>query len=219
MTEALVNAVAQEKLAEVETLVKNLADAEGKLEIGYAKLAYLLRDVSEQRYWLGTYDSFGEFIAHISGTYNIGKSQLYNYLSTARDLGDGVTEEQLNQMGISKALALRDAKNASGTIPQNVLTAALDPKVTVKDIRKLLYDAGTITKPEDGTWCDLDFSCYVSDEERKEINDAANAARHMDPPVDEKQKDFMQRKEILLRFSREFLAAYADSVIEGGRGI
>jgi hypothetical protein len=66
---------------------------------------------------------------------------------------------------------------------------------------------------------DLDYSCYVTDEERKEINDAANAARHMDPPIDEKSKEFMQRKEILLRFSREFLAAYSDDVIEGGRGI
>ena len=218
MTEILMNVVAQEKLQQVETLVAKLAAAEGQLELGYASLAYLLSDVSEHRYWDGTYKSFGEFINHISSAYNIGKSQLYNYLATARDLGDGVTEDQLNTMGISKALALRDAKNATGAIPPNVLTAALDPKVTVKDIKRLLYDAGTITAPEDGSWMDLDASCYCTEEERREINDAANAARHIDPPVSESQKEFFQRKEIMLRFAREFLAANADQIIDGGRG-
>jgi len=219
MNEALMNVVAQEKLAEVETLVSKLAAAEGQLEKGYAHLAFLLRDVSENRYWDGSFKSFGEFLSQLSERYNLGKSQLYNYLSAARELNGAVTEEQLNTMGISKALALREAKNATGVIPENVLTAALDPKVTVKDIKKLLFDAGVLVKPEDGTWIDLDFSCYVTEEEKREINDAANAARHMDPPIDEKSKEFMQRKEILLRFAREFLAEYADQIIDGGRGV
>ena len=219
MTEILMNVVSQEKLQEAEALVAKLAAAEGQLELGYAKLAHTLADISEHRYWDGTYKSFGEFIQHISDTYNLGKSQLYSYMATARDLGDSVTEDQLNTMGISKALALREAKNATGTIDPTVLTAALDSTVTVKQMKKLLYDAGTITAPEDGSWMDLDCSCYVTDEERKEINDAANAARHMDPPIAETQKDFQQRKEVLLRFAREFLAAYADSVVDGGRGL
>lgn len=208
MIEILMNVVAQEKLAAAETLIKTLAAAEGQLELGYAKLAHTLADISEQRYWIGTYESFGQFIQHISDTYNLGKSQLYSYMAAARDLGDSVTEEQMNTMGISKALALRSAKNESGTIPSVVLDRALDPKVTVKDIRKLLYDAGTITKPEDGTWMDLDFSCYCTDEERAEINEARKAAMRTDPPVSESLPDHMQRKEVMLRFSREFLAAY-----------
>ena len=208
MTEVLMNVVAQEKLAATETLVKTLAAAEGQLELGYAKLAHALAEISEFRYWQGAYKSFGEFVQHISDTYNLGKSQLYSYMAAARDLGDSVTEDQMNTMGISKALALREAKNSTGEIPPAALTAALDPTVAVKDIRKLLYDAGTITKPEDGTWYDLDYSCYVTDEERAEINDAARAARRMDPPISESLPDHMQRKEILLRFSREFLATY-----------
>ena len=207
--EALMNVVAQEKLVAAETLVKTLAAAEGQLELGYAKLAHALAEISEQRHWIGTYKSFGEFIQHISDTYNLGKSQLYSYMAAARDLGDSVTEDQMNAMGISKALALREAKNSTGIIPSVVLDRALDPAVTVKDIRKLLYDAGTITKPEDGTWCDLDFSCYCTDEERAEINDAQKAARRTDPPISESLPDHMQRKEILLRFAREFLGAHA----------
>lgn len=207
--EALMSVVAQTKLAEVETLVAKLAAAEGQLEVGYAKLAYLLDDVAQHRHWDGTYKSMGEFMDHISTTFNISKAQLYNYRAAAHDLGDSVTEEQMNTMGISKALALRQAKNNTGSIPQNVMDAALDTTVTVKDIRKLMYDAGTITKPEDGTWMDLDFSCYVSDEERAEIADAQKAAIQMDPPISQALREFQQRKEILLRFAREFLAAYA----------
>lgn len=219
MTESEALAVSHEKLQEVESLVQQLAAAEKTLENGYAKLAFLLEDVAENRYWHGTYESFGDYIEHISNNYQIGKSQLYNYRAAARDLEGAVTPEQMDTMGISKALALREAQKSSGTIPENVLTASLDPKVTVKDIRKLLFDAGHIVKPEDGTWMDLDFSCYVSDSERDEINEAANAARHVDPVVQESLAPFTQRKEILLRFAREFLAAYADSVIEGGRGL
>lgn len=219
MTEAIVSLVAQEKLQEVEILVQKLSIAEGELEKGYAHLAFLLRDVSEKRYWLGQHKSFGDFLNYLSVTFNLGKSQLYSYLSTARELGDSVTETQLNEMGINKAKTLRDAKSQSGSIPLNVIEAATRPEVTVKGLKKMLFDAGTITEPQDGVWCDLDFSCYLSEDEKAEVLDAANAARHIDPPVDEKQKDFLQRKEILLRFAKEFLAAYADQVIEGGRGL
>lgn len=217
-TEALMNVAAKAKLEEVETLVSNLAAAEGLLEAGYAKLAFLMNEVSANRYWTGTYGSFGEFLNHLSEKFNLKKSQLYNYLSVARELGGIVTEDQLNTMGISKALALREAKLTSGTVPESVIEAALNPTTTIKDVKKMLYDEGHAPKPEDSSWMSLDFSCYVSDSEREEINNACNAARHTDPPISPTLKDFMQRKQILLRFAREFLGAYSGDVIEGGQG-
>lgn len=207
--EALMNVVSQEKLQQTEALVAKLAAAEGQLELGYAKLAHALADISEHRHWMGTYKSFGEFVDHISNTYNLGKSQLYSYMAAARDLGDSVTEDQLNTMGISKALTLRTAKNSTGTVDPTVLTAALDSKVTVKDMKKLLYDAGTITRPEDGTWCNLDFSCYYTPEERATVDDACKSARREDPPISESIPEHMQQKEILLRFAMSFLSTCA----------
>lgn len=219
MPESEALAIGREKLLEVEELVKRLSAAEELLEKGYAKLGFLLEGVAEQRHWIGSYDSFGDFLTHISETYNVGKSQLYNYRSAVRDLSGAVTEEQLDQMGISKALALRGAQNATGTVPENVLTAALDPTVTVKDVKKLLFEASHLATPEQGTWRDADFSCYFTDEEWNLVNSAANALRHADPPIDEKLPTFMQRKEILIRASQEVLAAYADKVVDGGRGL
>lgn len=219
MNETLNTAVAQERLQEVETLVSKLADAEGLLEAGYAKLAFMLKDVSEHRYWQGKYKSFGEFLNSIQERYHLGKSQLYSYLSTARDLAGQLDEDQLNFMGISKAMVLRDATNASGKVSEEVISAALNPNVTTKDLKKLLYDAGSLQEPEEGIWTDLEFSTYLTPEEHKTILDAFNAARHTDPPINEKTKDSVQRKEILLRICQEFLAAYADDVVEGGRNL
>lgn len=212
MTEILMNVVASEKLVEVETLVSKLAAAEGLLEAGYAKLAFLLRDVSEQRYWDGSYKSFGEFLNHLSDKFKLGKSQLYNYLSTARDLGGDVTEEQLNIMGISKALALREAKNTTGTIPENVLTAALDPTVTVKDIKRLLFESNHLPELEQGTWFDAEMEFYVTAEERAEILQAFDIAMKVDPPISEKQKTYGQKKEIMLRLCREFIGTWEQEV-------
>lgn len=219
MTQALVNQVAIQKLAEVETLVGQLSNAENELEKGYAHLAFLLKEVSEKRYWEGEHESFGDYLGHLSQTYNLGKSQLYSYLSTARDLNGDVTEAQLNSMGISKALAVRGQKNATGSISGTVMEAALDPQVTVRDIKKLIFEETNAAPTEDSAWMDLDMSCYVSDEERREIQDAANAARHLDPPINDELKTHQVRKEILLRFAREFLGQYSDAIIEGGRNL
>lgn len=206
MNEAIATMQAQEKLQEVEQLVGTLAGAENQLEAGYAKLAYLLRDVSENRYWDGFYESFGDYLDSLKSKYSLGKTSLRNYFYAAKDLGDDVTKEQLNEMGISKALALRQAKNSLGTLPPSLLTAALDPKTGAKDIKRLLYES--TGEPEPGTWFDLDFSCFVTTEEKQEIQDAMKAARRIDPPINEDLKPSQQYKEVLLRFAREFLAAY-----------
>ena len=219
MPESEALAIGLEKLKEVEELVGRLANAEALLESGYAKLGYLLEEVAEARHWVGSYDSFGDFLTHISDTYSVGKSQLYNYRSVVRDLAGAVTPDQLDEMGISKALALRGIQNATGSIPENALAAAIDSKVTVKDLKKLLFEASHMAQPEDGTWRDADLSCYYTEEEWLVVNSAANAARHIDPPVDEKLPAFMQRKIILIRLAQEFLAANADKVVDGGRGL
>lgn len=217
VTEMVNVSLAQEKLDEVEKLSANLAAAEGQLEVGYARLAFLLKEVSENRYWEGTYNNFGAFLNNLQVKFKLGKSQMYNYLSTAKELQHQLGEAELNQMGISKALVLRDARAASGQdVPQKVVEQALDPKVTVKDLRRLLYDSGTLEKPEEGKWFDLDFSGYYTEEEIETLRDAANAARHTDPPISEKLAEHVQRKSIAYRWAQNFLATFPDDVVEGG---
>lgn len=201
-------AVAQEKLAEVEQLSAKLAAAEGQLETGYAKLAFLLKEVSENRYWRGAYKNFGEFLNNLQEKFQLGKSQLYNYLSTAKELQQ-LGEGDLNTMGISKALVLRDVRATSGhDVPESLVKQALDPKVTVKDLKKMLYDAGTLTKPEEGTWRDFDLSGYYTDEEWETVKSVLEIAKKVDPPIDERKTEHTQRKEIFLRMAMEFIGTW-----------
>lgn len=219
MSEALAVALAQTKLIEIETLAAKLGAAETMLESGYGQLAFLLKDVRDNKYWIGTYDSFGDFMLHLRDTHNLGKSQLYKYMFTATELGALVTPEQLSQMGIAKAVALSDAKEQGGEISEATLAAATDPKVTVKDLKKMLFEENHSLPPEDGTWRDCGFEFYATDEEWALLNAAANAARHTDPVTSEKLEPFMQLKDVLLKWAGEYYGAHAANEVEGDKGL
>jgi hypothetical protein len=219
MTEAIVNVLAQTKLAEVEELAAKLGAAETMLEAGYGQLAFLLKETRDSKYWIGTYDSFGDFLEHLRATHNLGKSQLYKYMFTASELGGIVTPEQLSAMGISKAVALSDIKAQDGEISDAVLAAATDPKVTVKDLKKMLFEANNTLPPEDGEWLDCGFAFYATDEERALLNAAANAARFTDPVTSEKLAPFMQLKDILLKWAGEYYGAHAANEVPGAKGL
>jgi hypothetical protein len=214
MTEALINAEAQNKLQEVYELVGKLAKAESQLEYGYAKLAFLLHEVATYKYWVGAFESYGDFLSKIQETYGVSKSQLYNYRSAAAELEGAVTVEQLNTMGISKALVLRSAKKNTGAIPDGVLDQAVDKNVSVQDLKQLLYDAKAIEKPEDGKWVTLDFSSYYTEEEAATLKDGLSAAFRGDPAIPETLPKMIRMKQALLKFVTEFLGAHAKDAVE-----
>lgn len=203
----------QTRLSEVETLLGQLATAERQLETGYGKLAYLLKDVSDNRYWVGHYISWGEYLEYLADRYRIGRAQLYSYLGAARDLEGDASEADLTQMGIEKAKVLRKVKNTTNTLPENALKNALDPKVTVKDLKRLLFTAANIQE-ESGEWMDLNFQFFVTPEERATLQDAINAAIHTDPVIQNTLPEPVRMKEIALRFAQEYLASHAESVVE-----
>jgi hypothetical protein len=220
ISETLVNAAAQSALSEVETLAAKLGAAESQLEMGYGTLAVRLFDISKNRYWdCGAYKNFGEFMSHLTEKYKIGRAQLYSYLSSARELEGAVTEAELSQMGISKALVLRDAVKNGDALPVNALPAALDAKVTVKALRKLLFESGNLMADEDGAWLDCGFEFIVTEEQRATLHAAANAARHTDPVTKEDIKPFAQNLDIALKWATEFLSTYSKNIVDGGKGL
>lgn len=219
MTEAIVTTEAQTKLAEAEAMAAKLGVAESQVERGWGLLACRLKDISENRYWEVSYKSFGEFLAHLRDTHNLGRAQLYNYISSARELAGVVTEDQFTSMGISKAMVLRDAKTANPILPADAVAKALDPDVTAKELKKILFESNNLPTPEEGSWVDLGFEFMVTDEERQVLQAAANAARHTDPPVKDTLKPSAQAKEIALRWAMEYLGGHADNLVEGGKGL
>ena len=204
--------VQTEALNKVEALAKRLGIAEVALEHGYAEFAAALLNVQENRFWEGEFESWGKYIEHITQTYNLGKAQLYHKVAVVRQLQGMVEPQDLTNMGISKASVLADAARLNnGILPNEAIAAAQDEKATVKDLKKKVNEILNVAQPEDGEWMDLGFAFYVTEEEKTELQEAMAAARQQDPVISNTLKDFMQRKEIALRWARDFLATYSST--------
>lgn len=216
---AIVTTESQTKLAEVESLAAKLGAAEAQLEHGYGKLAFMLKECSEQRWWEGSFDSFGAFLNHLKESHGVGRASLYGYLKTAKELDGQVSADQLSEMGISKAQILSAYKDNGAVITDDTVETALNPKVTAKELREILFTTNNPAPQEEGKWLSLDFEFYVTEEERLVLDSAANAARHMDPPIKDSLSKSGQNKEIALRWAQEFLAEYSKDVVEGGKGL
>ena len=196
-------------LNKVNELAEKLGQAEAVLEGGYAELATALLAVRENRFWQGKHESWGEYLNSVSETYKLGRAQLYHKISVVKELQGVVEPQHLSEMGIAKAGVLADAHRASGGagVPKELIARARDEKVTVKQLKQAIAEA-THAAPEDTGWIDLGMSFYVTEEERKELQEAEKLALSVDPPVSTTIKDFMQKKEVALRWAREFLATY-----------
>ncbi len=205
------NSLAGSTLAAIDELVSKLAFAEQRLEHGYAQLGFLLSEVSEKNYWKGGYKSFSEYIAQLGDKFSLGRTQLYSYLGTVRELKDYVSEQDLAQIGIGKAQELAKAVKSSGVGPSaEIIKEAVKTSCSVKDVRKLLYDSKQVEVQEDGTWLDLDMSGYVTEDQKLLILSAFKAADRTDPVIQPTVKASARNIERLTRFAMEYLAAHSE---------
>lgn len=198
-------------LAQIDKLVYDLSAAEANLEQGYATLGWLLTEVSENKLWQGKFESFGSYMIDLGSRFNRGRTSLYGYMSTVRDLKDYVSSKQLTEMGVSKAGELRRAVKATGTAPTpEILEKAVQPSVSVKDVRKLLYDTKQVGESEPGEWLDLDMSGFVTPDQKLLILSAFKAADRTDPVIQPTMKSSARNIERLTRFAMEYLNAHAE---------
>lgn len=199
-------------LSKVEDLAYKLGKAETALEHGYAEFAAALLVVQENHYWDSQFESWGKYMEYITQEHHLGKAQLYHKVAVVRQLQGLVEPQDLTNMGISKASVLADAARLNnGVLPNEAIAAAQDDKATVKDLKKKVNEILNVAQPEDGEWMDLGFAFYVSEEEKVELQEAMAAARQQDPVISNTLKDFSQRKEIALRWARDFLATYSST--------
>src|SRR5579859_161085 len=176
-------AVALNALRNVEKLAEALGAAESQLERGYAELAAAILEVQEKRYWEGSHSSWKEYIEFISRKFHMGRSQLYHKISVVKQLEGVVEPKDLTDMGISKASVLADAHRLHGEIPDSAVESAKNSTVTVKELKKSLAEALHTPEQESMEWFDLNFAFYVTEEEKKELQDAMRTARSIDPPI------------------------------------
>ena len=215
MTEQIVDVKqAKDALARVDTLAEKLGRAEQLLEAGYAEFAEALLVVQDNLYWKtdmdpatgDPFESWGSYMRHVTETFKLGQRQLYHKIAVVKELRGVVPLEDLTEMGISKASVLADTHKIAPVTDEMIETAKSD--ATAKELKQRIAETLHLPEDEGMEWIDLGYAFFVSAEEKQEIRDAEEAARMQDPVVSNTIKESTQRKEVFLRFCREFLATY-----------
>ena len=168
MSESIISPAPDNRLQNVIYQAENLAEAEGECESGYAKLGWMILEVAELQLWRLTYTTFREYLRSVATVSKRSAAQLHQYFLTVRDLSDTFSLAQLETMGISKAVRLRAAKDYAIVLPKVIVDAALDPKVTIKELKKVI--SVTLKMPEEeGDWMDLECEFMVTPEQVKQL--------------------------------------------------
>jgi len=195
-------------LQAIEKQAVLMATAEDGLERGYAHLGWMLLEVSEMQYWRVNFDTFREYLKSVAMKSKKTTGQLQQYFLTVRDLSDTFTAEQLESMGISKAIKLRGAKDYAIVLPQVVINAALDPNITVAEMKKVISVALKMPE-EEGDYMDLEFEFMVTPEQRALFEQGINVAMHTEPLTKSTISKSAQMLDVAQKLFMEFLGAHA----------
>ena len=196
-------------LQKVDNQVERLAEVENGLERGYAILGYLLLEVHEMQVWRLHFTTFGAYLESLGARFNRSAKRLQLYFLTVRDLSDTFNRKELEDIGITKALEARRAKDGTTGLSEALRAATLDPEVTVKALKRLIATTLCFPEEEKADWMDLGCAFYVTPEERATIEQAVNAAkRDKEHPIKSDRSESAQMKEVLLRFAMEFIGSH-----------
>lgn len=183
-----------------------LVDEQG--ERGYAHLGWMLLEVADMQYWRVNYDTFRAYLEDVSRIAKKTPDQLRLYFLTVRDLSDTFTAKQLEDMGITKAIQLRKAKDYALVLPQVIVEAALSPAVTSRELRKIISTTLRMSE-EEGDWMDCEMEFMVDSEQRATIAQAIDVAMHTEPLTKSTISKSAQMLDVMLKFAQEFLGAHS----------
>jgi len=184
-----------------------LATAEGQCESGYAQLGWMLFEVAELQLWRVQHDTFRDYLRAVAMVSKKTAGQLHQYFLTVRDLSDTFTREQLALMGITKAIRLRAAKDYAIVLPQVIVLAALDPKVTAKELQKVI--SMTLKMPEEeGDWMDLEMEFMVTAEQRALFEQVIDVAMRTTPLTKSTISKSAQMLDVMVKLAQEFLGSH-----------
>ena len=206
-------AQAKELEEKIKNITKVIVGEKQSLESNFVRLSQLIDEVRSKKYWLlGNYKTFGDYILDCEKKYGIKHSQLYVGMKVARNLLPSMEEKELVEIGITKAGMLSKYVEQSGnrTIPDNVLGVARDPKKTSTQLDQAVNDSlHNVVSTEKNSWYNLG-GFYVTEEERKELEDAVQLAKSIDPVIPNSIPLWQQQKEAYLRLAQEFIGSWSN---------
>jgi hypothetical protein len=195
-------------LKEIDEKAYLMALTEAGIERGYAHIGLMLLEVAEMQYWRVRHDSFREYLKVVAAKAKRSPGQLQQYFLTVRDLMDTFTPAEMETIGITKATKLRQAKDYALVLPQTLKTAALDPKISSKELKKLISE--TLKMPEDdGDYLDCEMEFMVTPEQRATIEQAIEVAKHTEPLTKSTISQSAQMLDVMMKLSQEFLGAHS----------
>lgn len=195
-------------LSIVFACAREMAAVDDQCEKGYAHLGWLILEVAEMQYWRVKYDTFRDYLRSVSMVSKKTVGQLQQYFLTVRDLSSTFSFADLEKMGITKAIRLRAAKDYAIVLPAEVVNAALDPNVTVRELKKII--STTLRLPEEeGDWMDLEMEFMVTAEQRALIQQAIDVAMHTEPLTKSTISKSAQMLDVMTKLAMEFLGAHS----------
>lgn len=196
----------------LDQVLTEIQASQKKIDTDFVKLGTMLAEVQTKKYWLEYgFKSYSKFIESVESRVDKGRSRLYACCAIAQQLLPVMSEEELSQVGISKASALASQVKKSGKTPtDDLLAKAKDSKVTVEQFKEELGNHfGGRDEFEKGVYFDLG-GVFFSPEERSEFERGVETACKSDPPLEYLVKwhdaSAPQKKEILWRWVATFLA-------------
>lgn len=196
----------------IDAQVDMVATSEINLDRGYAALASLLARCKASEAWrvCGNCESFNGYLKSLQEKFHRSTKQLYAYVGVAEKLLGTITEKQLDQIGITKALEIKRASDrAQKSVTKEILEAALKEEVTVTEIRALchqVYELQSSGLPL-GTYFDFG-GAYLSGEEKKVFVEAIQVAIRV-LRLPKEMPDHVKRKKIFIAFAQEFAGTHS----------
>jgi hypothetical protein len=195
-------------LRDIEIQAEMMSKAEDGIEKGYAHLGWMLLEVAEMQYWKVQHETFRDYLKSVALKSKKTAGQLQRYFLTVRDLSDTFSAEQLESMGITKAMKLRGAKDYALVLPAAVVNAALDQNVTAAELKKII--SVTLKMPEEeGDWMDLEFEFMVTPEQRAFVEQVIDVAMHTEPLTKTNVSKSAQMWNIFEKLGMEFLGSHS----------
>ncbi len=201
---------AKELENKIDEVTRTIIAEKKSLDSNFVRLGQFISRVREKKYWLlGQYKSFGDYISDCEKKVRIGQSQLYVYMTVARNLLPSVSEDALVEMGVTKAGVLSKYVEQSGksVIPGDIMDAAKNPDTKTAELDAMVNSSLHNVMPDKGVWFSLG-GFFCNEDEKKELTDAVELAKSIDPIVPNNIPGWQQLREAHLRLAREFLNSW-----------
>lgn len=195
-----------EQIEEVAGLIKT---HERTISSSWVKLGSLAHKVRQRKYWsVYGHHSFGSFVASLEPKVNRKRSQVYLCVGVVETLGSQISEDKLQEMGITAAHELEKyAKESGKLVPQELIDFALDPEKDVDNLRAEIAEALHKSPDEKGKWLSLG-GFFATNDEKILWEETVELAKNIDPPIPHDLPEHVQLKEVVLRLCMEFMSTY-----------